>query len=185
MPHVYGKHTYGKIGDYPNDSKGDLVIGKYCSISFGVKCFWPTDHNMDIISTFPFDHEGMPINKLIRNRFNVSERQNQVSQRDRKVVIGNDVWLGTDTMIFRGVTIGDGVCTGAFSIITKDIPPYSIVVGHSRILRKRFSDEDIEFLLRLQWWNFSDQEVADIVPFLHSTDVKLLREWAKEHKNIV
>ncbi|MDO8503808.1 MAG: hypothetical protein Q7S60_03895 [bacterium] len=101
--------------------------------------------------------------------------------RKLKVVIGNDVWIGSNAILFREVTIGDGVVIGAFSKITKDIPPYSVVVGDSRIIKKRFPDEDIEFLLKLKWWDFEDQEVADIAHILCSPDINLLRTWAKEN----
>jgi len=173
-----GEHTYGTLIAL-GGTRGKISIGKYCSIAYGAKAFMGKDHNMDVISTYPFTHIGMPITKLItKPPLPTTQR---LSTRQQNIVIGNDVWIGQEAIIFRGVTIGDGACIGAFSSVTKDIPPYSVVVGHSRIVRTRFSAEDVEFLLKLRWWDLEDQVVADIAPILHTPDVNLLRQWAKDN----
>ena len=176
---TYGSHTYGKI-EAIGGSGGKVVVGKYCSIASDVKAFMSKDHNMDVISTFPFTHPRMPITKLITNP--PLPTTQYISTKQKGIIIGNDVWLGVGAIIFRGVNIGDGACIGAFSIVTKDIPPYSVVVGHSRITKTRFPAEDVEFLLKLKWWDLPDQVVADIAPILHTPDVGLLRQWAMEYK---
>ena len=169
----FGKHSYGDIRII-GGTKGKVTVGKYCSLGSNIKAFMSHDHNIHNISTFPFGHGGMPISKMMkpplpgRNKYNI--------RRKLEITIGNDVFVGSNTVIFRDVIIGDGAIIGAFSKITKDIPPYSVVVGDSRIIRKRFSDKDIEFLLKLKWWDFEDQIVADIAPILCSSGIEKLRK---------
>ena len=165
---------------------GRVIIGKYCSIG-GAMAFFAHDHNIHNISSFPFGESGMPISKLMKPPLPGRDRRNTLQKQE--VNIGNDVWIGRNAILFREVTVGDGAVIGAYSTITKDVPPYSVVVGNDRIVRKRFSDEDIKFLLKLKWWDFEDQEVADIGNILCSPDIGGLRKWAEEngkcHKNKV
>lgn len=76
----------------------------------------------------------------------------------KETKIGNDVWIGNSALIMQGITVGDGAVIGAGSIVTKDVEPYTIVAGNpARVIRKRFSDEEIEKLIELQWWNKSEE----------------------------
>lgn len=156
------------------------LLGNIVLWQMGLRHFFSGDHNMDVISTFPFFHHRRGItNTTISPR--LSETQHDTVHHKENIYIGNDVWIGHGAVLFRGVTIGDGACIGAFSVITKDIPAYSVAVGHSRIVRKRFSQEDIDFLLELKWWDFPDSVVATLAPILHTPNVDLLRQWAKDH----
>lgn len=177
----YGDHTYGTIEPVGGKAIGKVVVGKYCSIAGEVKAFLEKDHNMNTISTYPFGHSHLP---FTARHGKPPERPGMqpFATMHRDIHIGNDVWLGYGAIIFRGVHIGDGACIGAFSAITKDIPPYSVAVGHSRIIRKRFRQEDIDFLLKLKWWDFPDETVAEIAPILRTPDFSLLRKWAEERK---
>ena len=174
-----GKHSYGNI-QMVGSTWGKVTVGKYTSIGENVVAFMSSDHNMDNISTYPFGHRKMPITKIMKpplptkKNFNTNARLN--------LNVGNDVWIGYSAILFGDVTIGDGAVVGAYSIITEDVPPYSIVVGHSRIIRKRFSDEDIEFLLKLKWWDWEDQKVADIANTLSSSDLETLKTFAKQNE---
>lgn len=175
---IFGKHSYGDIR-IEGISWGKVEIGKYCSIGQNVVAFMAYDHNMNNISTYPFGHSGLPISKKInfalpRNTFHRSAKL--------RTHIGNDVWIGSNAVLFPDVTIGDGAVIGAYSIIAKDIPPYSITVGQSRIVRERFSNKDIAFLLKLKWWDFEDEIVASIAHMLCSPNINVLRTWAKENK---
>jgi len=174
---IFGKHSYGDI-QMVGRRGGRVTIGKYCSIG-GATAFMAHDHNIGNISSFPFGHRGMPISKLMKPPLPDREKFN--TMRRLEIIIGNDVWIGTNAVIFREVTIGDGAVIGAYSTITKDVPPYAVVVGNDRIIRKRFSDEDIEFLLKLKWWDLEDQEVADIGNILCSANIGGLRKWAEEN----
>ena len=75
-------------------------------------------------------------------------------------VIGNDVWIGYEAVIMAGVTIGDGAIIGARAVVTKDVPAYAIVGGiPAKLIRKRYSDNTIEALLKTQWWNWSKDRI--------------------------
>jgi hypothetical protein len=93
------------------------------------------------------------------------------------VVIGNDVWIGYNTTILSGVTIGDGAVIGACSVITRDVPPYGVCVGNpGQVVRKRFDDRRIELLLDLSWWNWPDAKVAELSDLLLSDNIDQLLE---------
>lgn len=169
---TWGKHSYGDI-KITETHRGEVVIGKYCSLGIDIKAFMAHDHNIKNISTYPFGHKGLPITKLMKEPLPT----NYTIKKPFKVTIGNDVWIGSHTVIFAGVTIGDGAVIGAYSIITKDVEPYAVVVGADRLLGKRFSNKDIDFLLKFKWWNRDDQTVADMGQILGSSDMRALRKY--------
>ena len=77
------------------------------------------------------------------------------------IIIGNDVWIGYEAVILSGVTIGDGAIIGTRALVTKDVPPYTIVGGMpAKIIRKRFEEETINLLLEKKWWNWSREKIA-------------------------
>lgn len=121
-----------------------LIIGKFCSIACGAKfLFNSANHTMASLSTYPFPlfFEEWELEKK-----NVTEAWNNKGD----IIIGNDVWIGYEAVILAGVTIGDGAIIGTRAVVTKDVPPYSIVGGvPAKSIRKRFDDETIVELLRL------------------------------------
>ena len=101
---------------------------------------------------------------------------------DPPTLIGNDVWIGNGAIILRGINVGDGAVIGAGAVVTKDIEPYTIVVGApARLLKKRFSDEIISELLDLQWWNWSVDRIREKRDLLLSEPLSLdiLKELRK------
>lgn len=77
-------------------------------------------------------------------------------------IIGNDVWIGYEAVIMAGVTIGDGAIIGTRAIVTKDVPPYTIVGGvPAKPIRRRFPDQVISTLLELEWWNWPAEKIAE------------------------
>ncbi len=74
-------------------------------------------------------------------------------------MVGSDVWIGSEAMIMPGVNIGDGAVIGARTVVTKDVQPYSVVVGNNQVVRQRFSDKEIETLLNIQWWNWPIEHI--------------------------
>jgi len=85
------------------------------------------------------------------------------------IVIGNDVWIGYEAVILSGVTIGDGAIIGTRAVVTKDVPPYMIVGGvPAKPIRKRFSDNLISELLKLQWWNWSENKIKKNIAAIQS-----------------
>lgn len=131
-----------------------LIIGKYCSIACGAKfIFTSANHTMQSLATYPFpiffeewELPGAEITKAWDNKGNI--------------VIGNDVWIGYEAVIMSGVTIGDGAIIGTRAVVTKDVPPYAIVGGvPAKLIRKRFSEDTVGKLLKLQWWKWEDEKV--------------------------
>ena len=83
------------------------------------------------------------------------------------IIIGNDVWIGYEAVIMAGVHIGDGAIIGARAVVTKDVPPYTIVGGTpAKEIRKRFDEDVVKKLLRLQWWDWSIDEIRCYLPHL-------------------
>jgi acetyltransferase-like isoleucine patch superfamily enzyme len=88
------------------------------------------------------------------------------------IIIGSDVWLGTDATILSGVTIGHGTVVATRSVVTRDIPPYAMAVGApARVIRYRFSEDVIKKLLEIQWWEWDDEQIREAIPLLSSPDM--------------
>ena len=92
-------------------------------------------------------------------------------------MIGNDVWIGFEAVILAGVTIGDGAIIGARAVVTKDVPPYTIVGGvPAKPIRKRFSDEDIAALMALKWWDLPPAQILERIKYIQSGNLAALKE---------
>ena len=147
-----------------------LIIGKFCSIACGAKfLFNSANHTMRSLSTYPFplffEEWGLDVKDVARSWDNKGD-----------IVIGNDVWIGYEAIILAGVTIGDGAIIGARAVVTKDIPPYTIVGGTpARPIRKRFSEEDIDRLLQLNWWAWPKERIAQNISAIQTGDIKHLK----------
>jgi len=147
-----------------------LKVGKFCSIACGAKfLFTSANHTMRSISTYPFpiffEEWGLDV-------------ANITSAWDNKgdIVIGNDVWIGYEAVVLSGVTIGDGAIIGTRAVVTKDVPPYTIVGGiPAKPIRKRFSDEVISKLLELQWWNWPENRIKENIDVIQSGRIKDLK----------
>jgi acetyltransferase-like isoleucine patch superfamily enzyme len=93
------------------------------------------------------------------------------------VEIGNDVWIGSHALIKGGVTIGNGAIIGAYSIVTKDVEPFTIVAGNpAHVIRKRFHNDEINFLQKIQWWNLSDQKLKEYGKYFNNMEL-FLKSW--------
>ncbi len=91
------------------------------------------------------------------------------------IVVGNDVWIGYEAVILAGVTIGDGAIIGARAVVTKDVPPYTIVGGvPAKPIRKRFNEEMIDTLLKLKWWDWSKERIAKNIAAIQSGNLEHL-----------
>jgi acetyltransferase-like isoleucine patch superfamily enzyme len=152
-----GKYTYGRprILDWNQGSR--LKIGKFCSIAADSKIFLGGNHRYDWITSYP-------LNKI----FEVFPKiQESVSKGDVK--IGNDVWVGNGVIILSGVEIGDGAVIGAGSVVTKNVEPYSIVVGNpAKEIKKRFDFNTIQKLLEIEWWNWEIEKIKQNIVILQS-----------------
>lgn len=147
-----------------------LKVGKFCSIACGAKfLFTSANYTMHSISTYPFpiffEEWGLDVTNI-------------TSAWDNKgdIVIGNDVWIGYEAIVLSGVTIGDGAIIGTRAVVTKDVPPYTIVGGiPAKPIRKRFSDEVISKLLELQWWNWPENRIKENIDVIQSGRIKDLK----------
>lgn len=132
-----------------------LIIGKFCSIACGAKfLFNSANHTQTSLSTYTFP--------LFFEEWEL-EKKNVTKAWDNKgnIIIGNDVWIGYDAIILSGVTIGDGAIIGARAVVTKDVPPYTIVGGvPAKTIRKRFDEKTIKSLLSLKWWDWPEERIA-------------------------
>ena len=180
---IVGDYTYYDDADDPAGFErnnvlfnypefGDrLIIGKFCQIASGTQfVMGSANHRLSSVSTYPF------------NVFGGAWEANtppHLSQLPRKgdTVIGNDVWLGRECRVMPGVHIGDGAIIAAYSVVAKDIPPYTVAGGNPcRPIKPRFDAELTELLLRLKWWDFAPQTLASFLPDLCSPDLDQVRE---------
>ena len=91
-------------------------------------------------------------------------------------IVGNDVWIGQNVTVMPGVHIGDGAIIAANSVVASDVPPYHIVGGNPcRMIRKRFDDDLIVYLLQLQWWDWPPEKIFQNLEILCSGDLTRIR----------
>lgn len=158
------------IYHYPiNNDK--LIIGKYCSIACGVKfMFTSGNHKMTSLSTYPFP--------IFFEEWELSgSNVNEAWDNKGDIVIGNDVWIGYEAVIMQGVHIGDGAIIGTRAVVTKDVPPYTIVAGiPAKEIKKRFSEDTIAKLMELQWWNWDDESVRKNLHLIVSGNIDMLEK---------
>lgn len=147
-----GKNSYAGPGFCV--SSLETSVGSFCSIAQNVT-LGTTQHPTDFLSTHPFTY--FPLMKL-------NEAQRQVFwQYVTPVVVENDVWIGKNVTVLDGVKIHNGAIVGTNAVVTKDVPPYAIVVGiPAKIIRYRFENNVIKQLLELEWWNMDDKLLCDL-----------------------
>lgn len=150
-------------------NKDKLVIGKFCSIACGAKfLFNSANHRLQSLSTYTFP--------LFYEEWEQEMNLTEAWDNKGDIIIGNDVWIGYDAVILAGVTIGDGAIIGTRAVVTKDVPPYTIVGGvPAKPIRKRFSDEDIALLLELKWWDWSVDKISDSIQYIQSGNIEALK----------
>lgn len=148
-----------------------LIIGKFCSIACGAKfLFNSANHTLASLSTYPFP--------LFFEEWGL-EKRNVAKSWDNKgdIRIGNDVWIGFEAVILAGVTIDNGAIIGTRDLVTKDVPPYTIVGGvPARPIKKRFDEDTISDLLRIRWWDWPDEKIARNIGAIQAGCIEELRE---------
>ena len=147
-PEIY---YYGRV----SNEQTIVKVGNFTSIAKDVKIFVDGNHNMEFASLFPF-HEVLNVPNAPVSTWGKGAP-----------VIGNDVWIGRGTTIMSGITIGDGAVVCASSVVTKDIPAYSIVGGNpARHIRWRFDADTIEKLKATKWWDLPEEFIMkELVPY--------------------
>lgn len=150
-------------------NKDKLIIGKFCSIACGAKfMFTSGNHSQKSLSNYTFnvffDEWGIDSKNITKAWDNKGD-----------IVIGNDVWIGYEAVIMQGVKIGDGAIIGTRALVTKDVPPYTIVGGvPAKTIRKRFPDETAEKLLKLKWWDWDEERIKTNLDYIQNGDIEKL-----------
>lgn len=159
----FGKYTYGCPSiRFLDEAK--LVVGNFSSIACNVKIYLGGNHRTDWVTTYPFGH----IHTSIFNKFDGVGHPSTKGD----VIIGNDVWIGENVTIMSGVTIGDGVVIANNSHVVKDVEPYSLVGGNpAKLIKYRFSQEQIEKLLEIKWWYWDDEKINKFTPLLCNNNI--------------
>lgn len=159
-----GKYSYGALCNHW------LVesVGAFCSFAIGVDVV--ENHAIDYISTHPFIYFDKSNNELHGKYedfqsfpwyFEGIEPKGKVHKLNR-INIGNDVWIGANSIITNGANIGNGAIIAAGSVVTKDVPDYAIVGGvPAKLIRYRYTSEQIISLNKIQWWNWSDEKIRE------------------------
>lgn len=156
-----GIETYGNPKVFSWGADNTLKLGSYCSIGGDVQILLGGNHRVDWVSTFPFparwpeaaDIPGHPASK-------------------GDVIIGHDVWIGRQTVILSGVSIGTGAVIGCNSVVGSDVPPYTITAGNpARSIRQRFSDDIVKRLLASRWWERNREELVPLLPLICDTNI--------------
>lgn len=160
-----GKYSYGPLCNH----RFVESVGAFCSFATGTDVV--ENHPTDYISTHPFLYADSEINPALWYRYDeykhaawyfADVKPKGIVRKFSKIKIGNDVWLGRNVIITNGANIGNGVIAGAGTIITRDVPDYAIVIGApARIMRYRYTADQIEKLNTIAWWTWSDQEIRD------------------------
>jgi len=150
-------------------------IGSFTAINETV--YMDVNHQLNMTTvndSIPFNAE----NKAIFDEKCLSDPKNPYAVNQNRVVIGNDVWIGANVFISQSTvtSIGDGAVIGAGAIVLEDVPPYAIVVGvPAKIKRYRYSPEMIETLLRVKWWEWSDEKINENADALISPEIFMER----------
>lgn len=153
-----------------NNSKlWNVEIGKYCSISSNVQIGFGSHPSRTFVSTYPAfysnENPGCP----------TSFRESKIFDDDApRTFLANDVWIGANVIIPGGIHVGTGAIVAAGSVVVKDVPPYAVVGGNpAKIIRYRFSEEQIKLLLTMAWWDWPIEKIQSNVDYFSDIE-KLL-----------
>ncbi|ACV27293.1 transferase hexapeptide repeat protein [Kangiella koreensis DSM 16069] len=174
-----GDYTYYDDPDGPENFEANVLyhfpfigdklkIGKFCAIAKGVKFIMNgANHKVSGFSTYPFYIFGNGWEKVLPGEGELPYKGD--------TVIGHDVWLGYESTIMPGVSIGDGAIVASKSVVTADVPAYSIVGGNpAKVLKLRFDEATIEKLLSIAWWNWSAEKITENLEAIVNSDIEAL-----------
>ena len=164
-----GKNTYGVPEVYDWKEGSTLKIGNYCSISSNVKIYLGGHHRTDWVSTYPFP-----------SFLDSAKHIKDYGGTNGDVTIGSDFWICANVIILSGVSIGNGAVLANGAVVTKDVADYEIVGGNpAKHIRDRFTQETIQKLLEISWWNWEEKEIIGISDILCSQDIQELIQYSK------
>ena len=161
-----GKYTYGITKKtHVSLRGGEVAIGSFCSFGGDLRIYTGKgSHRTEFVSTYPF---GRIHEKIFPNDYN-----NLMLDDPGNVVIGNDVWTGQNVTIMPGVIVGDGSVIANNSHVVKDVEPYSVVGGNpAKHIKFRFDEETIKKLIKIKWWDWSDDKIKDNLHYIASSNI--------------
>lgn len=143
-----------------------LIIGRFCSIASGTRFIMGSaNHRISSVTAYPFNVFGGAWTE------NTPPHLSQLPFKG-DTVVGNDVWIGRESVIMPGVHIGDGAIIAARSVVARDVEPYTVAGGNpARPIKKRFGQELTALLLELRWWDMEPEALTDILPVLCDSDL--------------
>lgn len=152
-----------------------LVIGKFCQIASGTKFIMgPANHRLCSATPYPFNVFGGAWTE------NTPPHMEQLPRKG-DTVVGNDVWIGRESVILPGVKIGDGAIIAACSVVAKDVPAYTVSGGNpARFIKERFDSELKDLLLRFRWWDLPAGQLVDFLPLLCDPDLEKVKRTLRE-----
>lgn len=154
---IWGRWSYGQI----IQDNVILRVGSFCSVGRGVSAVGLLGHHKEWITAYPFG-----------TMWNMEDAPYPITKDDNIVIVKNDVWIGAYSTLMGGTVLNDGVIVGAGSVVKKVVPPYSIVLGNPAVvIGKRFSDDVIEKLLEIKWWDWPDETIKRYVHLLCSDKI--------------
>jgi virginiamycin A acetyltransferase len=147
-----------------------LIIGKFCAIARDVKFIMNgANHKINGLSTYPFSIFGNGWERITPKMEDLPYKGD--------TIIGNDVWIGYDSLIMPGVKIGDGAIIGSRSVVVSDVEPYMVVGGNpAKPVKQRFPDGIIRELQIIKWWDWSKEKISRNLEIITSGDIKALRD---------
>lgn len=144
-------------------SNSKLIIGKYCSISYGVK--------------FIIDDGGHTYNKISNYPFKTNQIGSKVG-----ILIGNDVWIGSGATILYGVEIGDGATIAAGSVVVSNVPSYCVVAGvPAKVVKRKCTDEEANIMTDIAWWDWEDSVLEERISDFQLDIPSFIRKYGKQN----
>jgi acetyltransferase-like isoleucine patch superfamily enzyme len=160
-----GSHLVNvRIGRYSNigydNTLINVEIGSFCAFGKNVT-IGGASHTLDWVS----------ISSVFNNIKDGSQKKfsNHHFSVETKTFIGNDVWIGDNVLVKGGIVVADGAVLGMGSVVTKNVPPFEIWAGNpAKFIRKRFKDDEIVELLKMEWWDWEDDKISRYAPYFNN-----------------
>ena len=154
-----GSYVAGGSLGISDEGYSHLLIGNYTSIANNTYFVIGINHGYERFSNYPFDDVADITGdwKIDEGYINISGERNP-----KQLIIGHDVWLGTNVTVMGGVRIGNGAVIGAGSVVTKNVEPYTIVAGvPAKVIKLRCDKDLANRLVKIKWWNLPSEIIKD------------------------